>query len=119
MTAGIHPTHSISAHLRIREAPPTLKNVTGVLKTIRNNKVPDVDGIPAELLKIRSVDMATRPYEFINTIWSYEIMPEDCRIDTKCGKFYCKKYRGISLLCTCGKVLPKIIERNFEPSSNK
>lgn len=83
----------------------------------------DVDGILTEpFTKERSVEMTPKLHEFINSIRSNEILPENWHksviyhIYEKSGKFCCENYRGIFelLLYTCYKVLSKIMERTLK-----
>lgn len=46
-------------------------------KKKKNKKASSVDGVPAELLKARSMRIATKLHEFISTIWSNAVIPED------------------------------------------
>ena len=100
---------------------PTLEEVQGAIKQLKNNKSPGCDGIPAELIKYGGIALAREIYRLILIIWDEERMPsmwelaDMTTIHKKGSKLECANYRGISLLCTLYKVYTRILLNRLQP----
>ena len=55
---------------------PTREEVTNAIKSLKNNKAPGPDGIPAELLKNGGDDLISFLHEMILEIWRTEKLPD-------------------------------------------
>ena len=95
---------------------PTLEEVQRCIETLRNNKSPGVDGIPAEVLKYGGTELIEALYRIIRECWETEAVPEDWKLSriisvykNKGDRSICDNSRGISLLSVAGKVLAKIM----------
>ena len=102
----------------ILDVPPELKEVTAAIMTMNSGKAPGLDGIPAEVLKCGGERLYAMVHEIICCVWDDD-SPQDWRdaimIATykKSKKDVCDNYRGISLLCVCGKVLARILQNRM------
>jgi hypothetical protein len=56
--------------------PPTLEEVRIAVHSLKNNKAPGVDRIPAEIYKIGGPALQARVHNLIKTIWMKEIIPK-------------------------------------------
>jgi hypothetical protein len=103
------------------EKHPTVEEVRNSLRTLKNNKAPGDDNIPAELLKYGGNKVIKSIHDLVTLVWEKEQMPKDWRksiifpIHKKGDKLNCANYRGIALLCTVYKVLTNIIHWRLEP----
>jgi hypothetical protein len=103
------------------EEHPTVEEVRNSLRTLKNNKVPGADNIPAELLKYGGNKVIKSIHDLVILVWEKEQMSKDWRksiiflIHKKGYKLNCANYRGIALLCTVYKVFTNIIRRTLEP----
>ena len=81
---------------------------------IKSHKSPDIDQIPAELIKVGDRTICLEIHELITSIWK-EKLPEEWKesiivpIRKKGGKTDCNNYRDISLLSTTYKILSNIL----------
>jgi hypothetical protein len=57
---------------------PTLEEVRDSLKNLNNNKAPETDKIPAELLKYGRNEVMKSVYELIILVWKKEQIPKEC-----------------------------------------
>ncbi|KAL6464878.1 hypothetical protein MHYP_G00271950 [Metynnis hypsauchen] len=96
--------------------PPTFREVLSAVHSLKNNKSPGTDKIPAELIKQGGYFCTRTLHQYILKIWADENIPQqwrDASIVTiyKCkgDKAICGNYRGISLLAVAGKVLAKVM----------
>jgi hypothetical protein len=103
------------------EHNPTAEEVRNSLITLKNNKAPGADNIPAELLKYGGNKVIKNIHDLVTLVWEKEQMPKDWRksiifpIHKKGDKLNCANYRGIALVCTVYKVFTNIICRRLEP----
>ena len=94
---------------------PTLVEIQASIKSLKNNKSPGEDGIPAELFKYGGDIIEQQFLKLFKIIWNKESKPEDWEIAVmipihkKGDKLDCNNYRGISLLSVAYKVFTKII----------
>jgi len=100
--------------------PPTLKEITQVIKQMKKNKSPGPDGIPMELFKEMDVDNLTTVLSIIRNWWQKEDMPEEL-LHAKVALLYKKgdpsdmdNYRPISLLQTFYKILAALIKERID-----
>ena len=98
---------------------PSIEEVNGVLKTMKNNKAPGDDLITAELLKHGGPELEKKLHELMCLIWRTESMPEEWRLGLivpvfkKGDKLQCSNYRGITLLNVAYKLLSGIVLRRL------
>jgi hypothetical protein len=91
---------------------PRSLEVELAIEQLKSNKSPDIDQIPAELIK--AVGGAIRPeiHKLIISLWNNEELPEEWKesiivlIYKKDDKIYCSNYRGISLLPNTYEIYP-------------
>ena len=95
---------------------PTLEEVRKYVQTLKNNKSPGIDGVPAEIFKYGGDGVVVELHRLIEGIWDYELVPSDWResliisiYKNKGDKSVCGNSRGISLLVVAGKILAKIL----------
>jgi hypothetical protein len=94
--------------------PPTLKELSHVIKRMKNNKAPGPDGIPMETFKEMTVESLSIVLEIIRNWWIAEDMPNSL-LQAKVALIYKKgdstlmeNYRPISLLKSIYKLFAKI-----------
>ena len=94
---------------------PTIIEIQTAIKSLKNNKSPAEDGIPAELFKYGGDIIEQRLLKLFKIIWDKESKPEDWEIAVmipihkRGDKLDCSNYRGISVLAVAYKILTKII----------
>jgi hypothetical protein len=81
---------------------------------------PDIDQIPAELIKAGGITIRYGIYKLIISIWNKEwkesiILP----IYKKDDKTDCSNYRGISLLPTTNNILSNILLSKLTPNAEE
>jgi hypothetical protein len=78
---------------------------------LKRHKSPDIDQIPAGLIKAGGWVILSEIHKLINSVWNKEELPEEWKesvivlIYKKGDKTDCSKYRGISLLSATYKIL--------------
>lgn len=102
-------------------AEPTRDEVSVAISSLKNNKAPGPDNIPAELLKCGGEELAEVMYELVVRIWNSETMP-DVLLDgalvpvhKKGDKLVCENYRGICLLNAAYKVFARVLYNRLLP----
>ena len=98
------------------DASPTLDEVRKCVLSLKNNKSPGTDGIPAEFYKYGGIALAESLHDMIRVMWAHEEIPDEWReslivsiFKNKGEKSICGNSRGISLLVVAGKILAKIM----------
>lgn len=98
------------------DQPPTFLEVQTAVHSLKNNKSPGSDNIPAELLKQGGYLCIRTLHRYITKVWTDENIPQQWKdasivtiYKTKGDKADCGNYRGISLLAVAGKVLAKVM----------
>jgi len=82
---------------------------------LKSHKSPDIDQIPAELIKARGRTIFLEIHKLIISIWKKEKLPEEWKesiivpIHKKGDKTNCNNYSGISLLPTTYKIFSNIL----------
>ena len=82
---------------------------------LQSHKIPDINQIPAELIKAEGRIFPHASHKLIVSIWNKEELPEEWKesiivpLYKKGDKTDCSYYRGISLLPTTYKVLPNFL----------
>jgi len=100
---------------------PTRQETVSAINSLKNNKSPGPDGIPAELLKCGGEELFSTLHEVIEHIWITETLPSKwlegalCPLHKKGDKLICDNYRGISLLNSAYKVFAKILFNRLLP----
>ena len=95
---------------------PTHDEISQAINQINSGKAPGLDGIPVELLKMKSKNTHNVITELIVKCWNGTPVPQDWIDGTllslykgKGEKSICSNYRGITLLEAVGKVLSRIL----------
>lgn len=103
--------------------PPTLGETLDALKKLKSNKAPGLDGLPTEVYKYGGHTLIARIHSLFLKIWDQESAPLDFKTSLiiniykrKGDRANCSNYRGISLLCTAGKILARIISDRLQPA---
>ncbi len=98
------------------DLPPTFSEISSAVRSLKNNKAPGPDGIPAEIIKQGGYLCLRSLHLYIIEVWNRGNVPQqwkDSKIVTiyknKGDKTVCGNSRGISLLAVAGKVLTKIM----------
>ena len=91
------------------------------IQSMRNNKSPGIDNIPAELYKKGGGLLRNKIHSLIKGIWKEEKIPTDWKTNiivpiykNKGDKLQCKNYRRISLLCTGYKIFTTVINNRLK-----
>jgi len=88
---------------------------------LKCHKSPDIDQLPAELIKAGGSRICLEIHKLITSIWKKEKLPEEWKesiivpIQKKGDKTDCNNYRGISLLPSTYKILSKILLSRLTP----
>ncbi|KAK7865974.1 hypothetical protein R5R35_009402 [Gryllus longicercus] len=113
------PQYPVCEHLAIH---PTTEEITKALAKIKNNKAPGPDGIPIEIYKYGGASLLSCLTEIFQRIWQQGKSPSDFKnaltvniYKKKGDRADCTNYRGISLLCTAGKILTRVISDRLQP----
>ena len=100
---------------------PSAFEVEMAIGKIKSHKSPDIDQIPADVIKIEGRTIGSEIQKRINSIWNKEELPEDWNesfivpIYKKGDKTDCSKYRRISLLPTTYQILSNILLSRLTP----
>ncbi|XP_034071876.1 LOW QUALITY PROTEIN: uncharacterized protein LOC117545945 [Gymnodraco acuticeps] len=110
------PMHNI-------DQPPTLLEVLSAIRSLKNNKSPGNDNIPAELLKQVGYLCTRALHKYITKVWADENVPQQWKdanvvaiYKNKGDKAVCGNSRGISLLAVLAKVMLHRLIRNTTES---
>lgn len=93
----------------------TMEELESAIKSMSSEKAPGLDGLPAEVYKYSGQDIKVKLLDIIRECWRTENIPQEFKdalivtIYKKGDRSICGNYRGISLLCTAGKIFSKII----------
>ena len=105
---------------------PTLEEVKEAIKTLKNNKAAELDGIPAEVYKVGGDLLPHQLHQLLVKIWANEDIPthfRDSAIITiykgKGDRSDCGNYRGISLLAAACKIFARIMNNRLKPLAEK
>ncbi|PSN47273.1 hypothetical protein C0J52_13339 [Blattella germanica] len=79
------------------EQDPDEIEVEMAISNLRNNRTPGIDGIPAELIKVKSDCITKQLHEIISKVWKSEKMPKDWEQSVICPIY---KIKGDKLTCT-------------------
>ena len=99
---------------------PTVEEVLSVLKSLRNNKAPGEDGIPAEIYKAEPDIFAAWLHRVFSVVWATERFPGNWSEATllpffkKGDKKLCSNYRGISLIDVAAKAFATLLLKRFQ-----
>ena len=110
--ANIQPA---AAELPINCNRPSKAEISKAINTLKNNKSPGPDNIPAEVLKADLETSTQMLYELLGKIWEDENIPQDwkeghlVKLPKKGDLSICDNYRGIMLLSVPGKVLNRVM----------
>jgi hypothetical protein len=94
---------------------PSAFEVQMATENLKRYKSPDIDQIPAKLIKAGGSTICSEIHKLITSIWNKEELPEQWKesiiapIYKKGDKTDCSNYPGISLLSTTCKILPNIL----------
>ena len=104
---------------------PTIENVKKAMRSLKNNKAAETDGIHPELNKYGGNKPFNRIYELVRKIWKEEKIPEEWNetiivpIYKKGDRDRCEIYRGIALGNAAYIILANIILRKIMPYIEK
>ena len=82
------------------------------IEELKSHKSPDIDQIPAELIKAVGGTIRPELHKLIISIWNKKELPEEWKesiillVYKKGNKTYCSNYRGISPLPNTYKIFP-------------
>ena len=94
---------------------PTMDEMAREIASLKYDKAPGGDGIPAEVWKHGGVNLFSRLHQLITNAWEMGSVPQawkDASIVTiykKGDRTDCGNYRGISLLSIAGKIFARIL----------
>lgn len=100
---------------------PSRSEINAAINKLKNNKAPGENHIVAELVKNSGEAVKNEMWKLINIIWEKQQIPEEwntaiiCPIFKRGNILETKKYRGISLLDTCYKILSSILLERLAP----
>jgi len=103
---------------------PEYEEITQIIKSLKNNKVPGQDIINAELIKTANPKLISNIWLLIKEIWVSGKVPNDWKIAIifpiykKGDSMETSNYRRISLLDTCYNVLSIAILLRLEVYAN-
>ena len=107
------------------EEPPDILGIEMAIQSMRNNKSPGIDNIPAELYEKGGGLLRNKIHSLIEGIWKEEKIPTDWKTNiivpiykNKGDKLQCKNNRGISLLCTGYKIFTTVINKRLKKYTN-
>ena len=98
------------------DAEPSREEIASALRSLKQGKAPDPDGIPGELLRHGGDGVLDCLLKIIRQCWRNECVPKQWKDATiiniyknKGDRAVCGNSRGISLLSAAGKVLSRIL----------
>jgi hypothetical protein len=100
---------------------PSLNEVKNAFNSLKNNKAPGDDNLPAELFKAGGENLIRLVHELISSVWSEQSLPKEwktaviCPIYKKGCKLDCRNYRGISLLPAVYKIFSLVLAERLKP----
>jgi hypothetical protein len=101
---------------------PSAMEVELAIEKLKSHKLPGIDQIPAELIKVGGRTICCAIHKLIIAIWNKEELPEEWKESITVpihkkgdNKTDCNKYRGISLLPTTYKSLSNILLSRLFP----
>ena len=96
--------------------PPTLEDILAAIKSIKSEKTPGLDGIPAEIYQFGGTALHAQLLKFDRICWTAKELPQQFKdaliiaiYKKKGDRSDCGNCRGISLLSSTGKILAKIL----------
>jgi hypothetical protein len=119
---GVNDVRQTEIHTAEPLVPePSDSEVEMAIEKLKRHKLPDIDQIPAELIKAGGRTICSEVHKLINSIWNKQELPEQWKesiivpIYKKGDKTDCNNYRGISLLSATYKILSIIILSRLTP----
>ena len=122
LNGGLQPDPSILDLIHQRplqtamDVPPTLEEIQGCIKTMKNRKSPGMDGLPTEIFKYGGPAVAGELWEAVCYIWETERVPQEWKdalmisiYKNKGDRSVCGNSRGISLLSVAGKIMARTL----------
>jgi hypothetical protein len=107
----------------IPDDPPSDSEIAAAIRKMSNGKAPGPDGIPVEIFKFGGDVLFDRLCDLLRICWEAEEVPKDFK-DANIVHLYkrkgdrsdCDNHRGISLLCTAGKIMARVILDRISPN---
>ena len=102
------------------EPPPPCSEIKSAIQYLKINKVPGIDGIPAELLKKGGINVIKYFHQLCSTIWERKEWPDDWRtsffvvLPKRGNTSECSNNRTIALISHSSKTLLKIIANQMQ-----
>jgi len=100
---------------------PSAVEIELAIDKLKSHKSPDIDQIPAELIKAGGRTICLKIHKLITSIWKNDKLPEEWKesiiipIHKKGDKTDCNNYRGISFLPTTYNILSNILLSRLIP----
>jgi hypothetical protein len=120
---GVRQTEVHTAELFVPE--PSASEIEVAIGKLKRYKSPDVDQIPAELIRAGGETLRSEIHKLIKLIWNKEEWPQQWKesvvvpIHNKGDKTDCSNYRGISLLSTSYKILSNVLLARLTPYADE
>lgn len=73
--------------MQVLDLPPTISKFSLTVRPLKNNKTPDPDGIPAEIIKHESYHCSRTLHLFILEVWDQRFVPHQWK-DAKLVPIY-------------------------------
>ncbi|GFY07404.1 transposon TX1 uncharacterized 149 kDa protein [Trichonephila clavipes] len=105
--------------------PPSVTEVTLVIKQLKNNRSTGLDSIPSELLKVDEPELVNALHKIMVKIWETEKIPIEweegsvCPIFKKGDQLECRNYREITLLNTAYKIFSNLLFARLQSYTDK
>ena len=91
------------------------------IEKLKRHKSPDIDEIPAEMIKAVWRTIISEIHKLMNSVWNKEELTEQWKesvivpIYKKGDKMYCSNYRGLSLFSSTYNILSNILLSRLTP----
>jgi hypothetical protein len=118
---GVNDVRQTEVHTAEPLMPePSAFEVEMAIEKLKRHKSPDIDQIPAQIIKAGGRIIRSEIHKLIISIWNKEELPEEWKESVivpiyKDDKTDCINYRGISLLSTTYKILSNILLSRLTP----
>jgi len=100
---------------------PSAFEVVMATEKLQSHRSPDIDHIPAEVIRAGGITIRRKIHKLINSIWNNEEFSEEWKesiivpYHKKGDKTDCSNYRGISLLSATYKILSNVLLSRLTP----
>jgi hypothetical protein len=100
---------------------PSAFDIEMAIEKLKRHKSPDIDEIPAEMIKAGCRTIISQIHKLMNSVWNKEELTEQWKesvivpVYKKGDKTDCSDYRGISLFSATYKILSNILLSRSTP----